>query len=122
SLFDLVPVRATGQVARMFEHKAILNAANRIKATHKRAEADSHERHLWNVPQTFIELQQGRELADYDWEATIDVADATYAISLAEQAFANWQLIREQQIAQAFLFPLLSRERPPADEWSKSNP
>jgi hypothetical protein len=63
--------------------------------------------HLKRVANTFIELQQRRHVADYDnskkWTRTEVLTD----IELVSKAFASWDAISREPIADDFLLQLL---------------
>jgi hypothetical protein len=68
----------------------------------------------------FVQLQQKREFADYDCSVELSSDHARLAIGQAERAFESWEIIRNEQIAQDYLFSLLIRERAAKfPEWSK---
>jgi uncharacterized protein (UPF0332 family) len=107
-------------LARAFEHKQMLSASDKQKAKHKDAAKNSTERHLFDVALSFAQLQQKRELADYDHTIELSLDQALLAIDQAEKAFRSWEAIRNEQITQDYLFSLLIKERAVrAPEWGK---
>lgn len=66
---------------------------------------------LKDVATAFAQLQDKRHIADYDntvlWTRTAALA----IVKEAEQAFAAWKPIRNEQIAQAYLVSLVVKKR-----------
>jgi len=77
----------------------------------KNAAQDSAEFQLYSVADAFSRLQQERHKADYDMSDTLSAADVELAINLAADAFESWNTIRNEQIAQDYLFSMLFKER-----------
>ena len=98
-------------LARAFEHKQMLSASDKQKAKHKDAAENSVEQHLFEVALSFVQLQQKREFADYDYSIELSLDQARLAIVQAEKAFRSWEIIRNEQITQDYLFSLLIRDR-----------
>ena len=98
-------------LARAFEHKQMLAASERQSAKCKGTAGNSAEKHLLTVPFRFVQLQQKRELADYDYSIELSLNQARLTIGQAEDAFRSWETIRNEPIAQDYLFSLLIRER-----------
>ena len=86
-------------------------ASNRRVAAYGNAPAGSTEFHLYSVASAFSQLQENRHIADYDLSKTWSSADVALEIGLVEQALTSWDTIRNEQIAQDYLFSLLFRER-----------
>jgi hypothetical protein len=63
------------------------------------------------VAYAFCQLQQERHRADYDLSKRLSAADVELAVGLAADAFEDWNAIRNEQIAQDYLFSLLFKER-----------
>jgi uncharacterized protein (UPF0332 family) len=107
-------------LARAFEHKQMLSASEKQKAKHRDAATNSTERHLFDVALSFVQLQQKRELADYDHIIELSLDQARLAVEQAEKAFRSWEAIRNEQITQDYLFSLLIKDRAvKAPEWNK---
>jgi uncharacterized protein (UPF0332 family) len=107
-------------LARAFEHRQMLAASDRQRTKYKDAAENSTENHLFNVAFSFVQLQQKREFADYDCSTELSSNQALFAIDQAERAFESWEIIRNEQIAQDYLFSLLIRERAAKfPEWGK---
>jgi uncharacterized protein (UPF0332 family) len=100
-----------GRLARIFDHKNMYVASNRRVAEHKNAAHGSEEFHLYSVAFAFSQLQEKRHEADYDLTKTLSSADVGLDILLVEKAFASWDAIQNEQIAQDYLFSLLFKER-----------
>jgi hypothetical protein len=65
------------------------------------------ESELVTVADAFIQLQQYRHAADYDFSKPFTRADVLTRIELAEQAFKAWKIIRNTDNAKVFLASLL---------------
>lgn len=59
------------------------------------------------VAQTFNQLQEDRQFADYNLTKDLDIADALTQVGSAKAIFNAWPSIRGQQVAQAYLVSLL---------------
>lgn len=59
------------------------------------------------VAHTFIDMQQKREIADYDIGKEWDQTEVNKRIGAVEAAFEGWNSIREEPAAQAYLLSLL---------------
>ena len=89
----------------------MLDASSRRVKAHKNAASGSMESHLYSVADAFSRLQQKRHIADYDVSKTWSRSDVEEEILLVLDAFKSWDIVRNQQIAQDYLFSLLFRER-----------
>lgn len=58
-----------------------------------------------------MQLQELRHEADYDLSGILAASDVENAINLASDAFGYWDLVRNEQIAQDYLFSMLFKER-----------
>jgi hypothetical protein len=63
------------------------------------------------VAKAFVRLQDKRHAADYDNATLWTEAEALEEVARAEEAFATWQLICNQDIAQHYLVSLLIKTR-----------
>jgi len=107
-------------LARAFDHKQMLAASDRQQAKYKGAAENSTEKHLFKVALNFVQLQQKRELADYDYSIELSLDQARLTIGQAEAAFESWEIIRNEQVAQDYLFSLLIKERAAkSPEWGQ---
>jgi uncharacterized protein (UPF0332 family) len=105
-------------LARAFEHKQMLTASERQRVKYKHAAEDSTEKHLFEIAFSFVQLQQKREFADYDPNVEVSFDQARVAIGQAEAAFSSWEIIRNEQATQDYLFSLLIKDRnPKSPEW-----
>jgi len=105
-------------LARAFEHKQMLAASEKLRGKLKNAAGNSTEKHLYEVALKFVQLYEKRELADYDYNLELSVAQVRLTIGQAAAAFRSWEIIRNEQAAQEYLFSLLIRERPAkSPEW-----
>jgi hypothetical protein len=99
------------RLARMFEHRNMFNASNRRIAEFRGAAPGAPESRLYSVAFAFRQLQDNRHFADYDLSATLSRDDVALDLKAVEEVFATWQEIREEQIAQDYLFSLLFKDR-----------
>jgi hypothetical protein len=98
-------------LARAFMHNQMFTASEKQHTKHKDAAENSAEKHLFRVALSFVQLQQKREFADYDYSIELSLKQARLAIGQAEDAFKSWEIIRNEQITQDYLFSLLIRDR-----------
>lgn len=107
------------KLARMFEHSLMGKVC-----TAKRNELNVHfsknpppgpqldaAKHLHTVAETFVQMLQHRQTADYDSATKWTRTDAIEKIESVKAAFESWKAIRREQAAQEFLVTLLLRER-----------
>jgi uncharacterized protein (UPF0332 family) len=66
-------------------------------------------RHLYTVLDTFIQIQQRREEADYDTSKEWTQTEAMSHIAAVVAAFESWREVREEPAAQAYLVSLLGK-------------
>jgi uncharacterized protein (UPF0332 family) len=110
------------ELARMFEHNnmktACANKRDALKAESKKAANMGQEgnnsavnKHLQIVAETFVEMHQQRESADYDYATTWTSTDVLATIASVEAAFTAWRAVRTEDAARAFLFTLLQKKR-----------
>ncbi|SPF54899.1 conserved hypothetical protein [Candidatus Sulfopaludibacter sp. SbA4] len=109
-------------LARMFEHTNMRTACahkrDELNAEFKRIQETApptHDltvkRHLHLVAETFVEMHQWRENADYDYSTTWVRSDVAALVATVEAAFKAWKSIRKEDAAQAFLFTLFQKKR-----------
>jgi uncharacterized protein (UPF0332 family) len=79
-------------VAREFDHRSMKDASNKIL-------------------KAFVELQQHRHAADYNYAKRWTKTEAQTDIDTAIAAFQSWKIIRKEKLAQDYLVSLLIRER-----------
>lgn len=63
---------------------------------------------LISVATAFVELQQARHEADYDTGRRFTRQECIDLVKQAEQAFADWQKVRQTLQADTFLVALLA--------------
>ena len=66
---------------------------------------------LRGVAQAFVDLQQARHEADYNLARSFSRADAQAFVDQADQAFNDWQAIRNDDYARLYLVCLLLWDR-----------
>jgi len=109
-------------LARMFEHTNMktvcankrdeLNGEfKKIKKTASPAHELTVKKHLHLVAETFVQMHQQRENADYDYSTAWARTDVVAKVATVDAAFKSWKAIRKEDIAQAFLFTLLQKKR-----------
>lgn len=100
---------------RAFEHTAMKNAAKGFGAGSPAevwqplVTALSQELKL--VAAEFVELQQARHRADYDFSSPVTPSDTNDLIERAESAVKAWKSIRKTKEAKVFLTALLVHDR-----------
>ena len=63
------------------------------------------------VADTFVQMQQDRNLADYDGSRKWTRTDTVANVDSVAAAFEAWKAIRKNSVAQDFLITLLLKER-----------
>ncbi|HTQ56498.1 MAG TPA: hypothetical protein VMI94_18655 [Bryobacteraceae bacterium] len=110
------------ELARMFEHAHMrsicaskrdeLNKEFKKKKTAGRPnQEEAVKRSLHRVANTFVQMHEQRELADYDYSSNWTRTDVLPKVEGVAAAFKAWKAIRNEDIAQAFLFALLCKKR-----------
>jgi uncharacterized protein (UPF0332 family) len=110
------------ELARMFEHTHMRSVcANKrdelnkeFKTKRKAGRLSQQElvkRDLHRIADTFVQMHEQRELADYDYSSTWTRTDVLPKVEGVAAAFKAWKAIRDEDIAQAFFFALLYKKR-----------
>jgi uncharacterized protein (UPF0332 family) len=101
------------QLARAFDHgtmkTASVRTASRMNASALADPALSVHRHLQAVADTFVQLQQARNQADYNTAKQWSVDEVLDQIRKVAEAFIRWEAIRDESAAQEYLVTLLSK-------------
>lgn len=66
---------------------------------------------LKRLCETFIELQQARHEADCDLTRVLTRSETLDLVTMAQQAFTDWETVAGSQAADAFLVALLLRKK-----------
>jgi uncharacterized protein (UPF0332 family) len=113
ALFHLLIDEAVGKwaierqrsvLARTFEHDRMKAICDEVLKNFKSGGKVPPE--LFTVEQSFIELQQHRNTADYDNSKQWPRTDVLNALTLATDAFNAWIAIRDEDVAQDFRLQL----------------
>lgn len=88
--------------ARSFEHRKMRAACSRGQYT---------DPHLRAVAATFVDLQQTRHLADYDYATVFTRTEVVEQIDKVREAFARWQRVRDTDEAKDFLLAMIATDR-----------
>ena len=89
-------------LARSFEHRKMKAACS----TPQGANSD-----LRTVAAVFINLQQMRHLADYDYSTVFTRTEVLQRIDTVRQAFVHWQRVKGTDEAQDFLLAMIAPDR-----------
>lgn len=108
-------------LARMLEHGTMANVCDTKSKkltkhfSQRPAPPVNHElrvlRHLNVIAETFVQMYQHRQIADYDNSRKWSRTDVLQKIDSVESAFRSWHEIRNEAEAQNFLVTLLLKER-----------
>jgi hypothetical protein len=96
------------RLARMFNHQKMRDAPFAPKDKRNPTAA---EMALMDVVRAFGQLQNDRHRADYDLAWNIVGTDVVDAITLAEDTFAKWRSIRNEDAAQQHLLSMFGANR-----------
>ncbi len=107
------------RLARAFDHKrmkdastACLREMGTLPDTAARTNAEQASRfRLSTVAQAFVDLQQARHKADYDIGEPFAPIDAAVDVAQSRLAFVAWAEVRDEPLAQRYLYSLLFRDR-----------
>lgn len=101
-------------LGRMFEHSAMKRASARISDSKQfpfSGENPAVVVNLKKVADSFSQLQDRRKIADYDNATAWTHTEALRDVTTAAKAFATWQSIKHEKIAQDYLVSLLIKTR-----------
>jgi uncharacterized protein (UPF0332 family) len=108
SLWNLPSQRP--RLSRQFDHKRMRDASAEFSRQYLRSSTPA-ERTLGTIAASFVRAQQSRHKADYDLTSTISLVDASWEVYSIENTFADWQQIRNERVAQDYLYSLLFKDR-----------
>lgn len=106
--------------ARAFDHKrmkdastATLTKIGSVQSLDRSGQdpAQAVRFRLSTVAQAFVDLQQARHKADYDTEEPFHPLAAAIDVAQARQAFSTWAEVRDEPLAQDYLYSLLFKDR-----------
>lgn len=104
--------RQRSVLARTFDHGRMKKVCEEHVQQFRSAGSPEQGEKLMKVARTFSILQQQRHTADYDSAVVWDRTNATSQIDLADQAFRNWEEIRQTEAAQDYLLSLFLSKQP----------
>jgi uncharacterized protein (UPF0332 family) len=107
-------VNLRAALGRAFDHNIMKATSNRIQDTRQfpfTGEDPTVVASLKAVAKIFAQLQEKRHIVDYDHTTFWTRTEALAQIKSAEQAFATWKLIRNEQIARVYLVSLVVKKR-----------
>lgn len=99
------------ELARAFEHARMRKSSNRIASLTPSKRHPTAMAGLQRVASAFVQLQELRELADYESRYKWSRTEALKAVDRASAAFSAWGLVKNDKIAQDYLFQLLIPRR-----------
>jgi hypothetical protein len=106
------------RLARIFDHKRMKDASTAILkeiGSVRNAESVDPEQairfRLATVAQAFVDLQQARHKADYDIAEPFQPLDAAVDVAQSRLAFLTWAEVRDEPLAQGYLYTLLFKDR-----------
>lgn len=114
------PADQHARLARSFDHKRMKDASTAILKemgnlpVQPNAGADAGQVarfRLSTVAQAFVDLQQARHKADYDVGEPFGSVDAAVDVAQARLAFVTWADVRDEPLAQRYLYSLLFKDR-----------
>ena len=98
----------------MFDHTLMKRVSNRILDSKKSpfaGEDPTIVQNLRKMAEAFVDLQDKRHIADYDNTTFWTQTGAAEEVDAATEAFAIWNSIRNEEIAQNYLVSLLIKPR-----------
>lgn len=108
------------RLARTFDHKrmkeastAFLKEPGKIQ-NQESADTDPEQVlrfRLSTVTQAFVDLQQARHRADYEIDELFQPLDAAIDVAQARLAFLAWSEVKDEPLAQRYLYSLLFKDR-----------
>jgi uncharacterized protein (UPF0332 family) len=103
--------RQRAQMARGFEHTAMKDASRKIAGKDFGNSDPGMVGHLRTVAAAFVNMQQYRHAADYSYATKWAKTEVQDHIATVTEAFASWQIVRNEKIGLDYLMSLLVRER-----------
>lgn len=91
------------RVCSSFQHNNVENLPDEIKPLI----TEPLEQEFSIVAEAFVQLQEDRHIADYDFSKQFARTDVLMKIDMVDQAFTAWRVIRKRPNANAFLAALL---------------
>jgi hypothetical protein len=122
SLFPTTPAGLRPRIQRAFVHADMRSACASIISLNKaspQVQSSDATGKLLTFPldplmvlvlQSFIELQEARHAADYDFSKTYVRLDTVNQVEAAKEAFACWAKVRSSDNARVFLSAMLLRK------------
>jgi hypothetical protein len=98
-------------MARGFEHTAMKDASKKIAGKDFRNSDLRMVAHLRTVAAAFVNIQQYRHAADYSYATKWAKTEVQDHLATVTEAFASWQIVRNEKIASDYLISLLVKER-----------
>jgi hypothetical protein len=98
-------------LARACEHSRMKEASKRARKAPFQNVDPQHVSDLRAVARAFMELQEQRHLADYDYLKKWSRDDVLIHLDVVTKAFRSWRTIRDETIAHDYLMScLVSRD------------
>jgi hypothetical protein len=97
------------KLGRLFNHGNMKHVSDALNKRLK-GQTGNTEAALRDIAALFVELQDARQFADYDVANAFPV-DVQALLHRAEGAFAAWQGIRHERVAQDYLFDMFEDGR-----------
>jgi uncharacterized protein (UPF0332 family) len=98
-------------LARGFDHFLMMQSSKRMVNRTLLPEEKVTGENLKLIARNFIELQEARHLADYDYTKKFEKTDVLKKIDMAAVAFEKWKIVRKENLAQDYLISLLIKGR-----------
>jgi uncharacterized protein (UPF0332 family) len=99
-------------LGRALQHGAMKQASNLVRGQAYPNSDPGSASKLKSVAKAFADLQQHRHVADYDTGREWERGDVEKILQVATDAFADWQAIRKEAIAQDYLMAMLGPRNP----------
>jgi len=97
-------------MARGFEHAAMRGASQKITGKDV-PQFGPQDGHLRTVAAAFVNLQQFLHAADYSYATKWAKTEVQDHIATVTEAFASWQIVRNEKMALDYLMSLFDKER-----------
>ena len=98
-------------MARGFGHTTMKDASLKIAGKDFRGLDRVMMEQLKTVAAAFVEMQQFRHAADYSYAKKWSKTEVLGRLTTVSEAFASWQIVRNEKIALDYLMSLLVKER-----------
>jgi uncharacterized protein (UPF0332 family) len=98
------------RLSRQFDHRRMRDASAVFSRTYFRS-SGLVEAAIGSIANSFVSAQESRHEADYVLTSSVSRVDAAWIVSDVALSFADWDKVKNERLAQDYLFSLLFKDR-----------